>query len=255
MPAKIQPQQKRHPKASQPKASQPVWDQDSDDSPWEDVVPQVTAQQRQARVVLRYTRVMRKLLWAVAVGAMTRVLRSWQRQTLADDPQETQIQDQPSSKKAAAKKKPRRDDLSYIGAPMPPTSRAFPLNRNRCNHLNDQNVSLLQANGGRAGAKLIYWWTCSGCGSRWKRINQEEYCFGPETSTSATSSTGPIRPSVAVPKAPAPQPARRIPVVQAPQPPRGSQDPKPPVISLLDDDAVTEIQTDEEMADPGLHHQ
>ena len=138
---------------------------------------------------------------------------------------------------------------------MPPTSRAFPLNRNRCNHLNDQNVSLLQANGGRAGAKLIYWWTCSGCGSRWKRINQEEYCFGPETSTSATSSTGPIRPSVAVPKAPAPQPARRIPVVQAPQPPRGSQDPKPPVISLLDDDAVTEIQTDEEMADPGLHHQ
>jgi len=215
---------------------------------------------------------MRKLLWAVAVGAMTRVLRSWQRQTIADDQQEPQLQDPPTCKKAAAaKKKPRRDDLSYIGAPMPPTSRTFPLNRNRCHHQNDQKESLLQANGGRAGTKLIYWWTCAGCGSRWKRISEEEYCFGPESNTSAASSTGPIRPSVTIQNASAPQPARRDPTV-CPEFPQGlaaaqaaveetyrMTRPVPnqfqgPIINLIDEDAVTEIQTDEEMVDPGLRH-
>jgi len=280
MPAKNQPQQNRLPKAPPPKASQPVsvWDQESDDSPWEDVVPPVTAQQRLNRVVLRYTRVVRRLLWAVAVGAKTRVLRSWQRQAIADDQRESQLQDPPTCKKAAAKKKPRRDDLSFVGKPMPPTNRAFPISRDWCNHLTDQkgltspsNPSLLQANGGRAGTRLIYWWTCAGCGSRWQRISEEEYCFGPTSNTTAASSSGPIRPSAPIPDAAASQPDPRDPTV-CPEFPLGLAAaqaaveetnrmvrPVPnqfqgQVINLIDEDVVTEIQTDEEMADPGLRH-
>ena len=80
---------------------------------------------------------------------------------------------QPQPKKSG--KPRRRDVLTGIGPPIPPTARKYPFSRATCGHVDPETlVQSLQAAGGAHlvnGKKVpFYTWVCARCGARWQRI-------------------------------------------------------------------------------------
>ena len=69
-----------------------------------------------------------------------------------------------------APRRPRRDDLTGVGPPVPATARPYPTSRALCTHLSPTGETLLRATGGRRGTTTLHLWTCKACGSRWERV-------------------------------------------------------------------------------------
>ena len=176
------------------RAAAALWETDSSSEGWEDLNPKQTAKAREARTLRRWTLLLRRIFYAFTVSNMWKVLKTWQKVSLEDGTPEATLHEDKTKKKAPpAAPKPRRDDLCYVGAPMAPTSRPYGIPRATCTHESPEKKSLLSACGGRAGVTVIYWWTCSGCGSRWNRVSEEQ-ALNPKVQTSSSSSSRRIEP-------------------------------------------------------------
>ena len=81
----------------------------------------------------------------------------------------------------------RRTDLTGIGAPMPPTTKAYPISRAVCQHIHPETgEQSLQAAGGAHlgnGERVPFQsWVCLRCGARWQRIPADQSQSGPPQS-------------------------------------------------------------------------
>ena len=131
------------------------------------------------RSIQSYGRLVRRILYLRVLAVLNKVRDHWDRLALEADniemrPLAVAVPTKAESKKK--KTKPRRDDLTGVGAVVAPTSRVYPVSRSICNHTCHDGDSLLQATGGCGKSKQngsiepIYWWVCQACGTRWERI-------------------------------------------------------------------------------------
>ena len=79
-----------------------------------------------------------------------------------------------SSSKKTNPDRPRRDDLTGVGRPIPPTGKVYPIARDQCPHHSAHGETLLRAWGGRKSGQPWHLWVCQGCGSRWERIESND---------------------------------------------------------------------------------
>ena len=89
---------------------------------------------------------------------------------------------------SAGPRKPRRDDLKFVGNPLPPAKGEFTTMRSTCSH----PTGSLAARGGR---NSTFWWTCMACGSRWERTDEKKATPQGLHKPSRTGKS-PIRPQV-----------------------------------------------------------
>ena len=140
----------------------------------EDLEVHVNLEKKAKRLHRHWDRMVEKLVFMITTAIRNAVERHWELRGLTKDElqQEAQAtQPQPQAKGKAR----RRDDLTGIGAPIPPTAKLYPFSRATCKHVHPETlVQSLQAAG---GAHLIngkrvpfYTWVCTRCGSRWARI-------------------------------------------------------------------------------------
>ena len=147
----------------------------SKSSSWAEVESQTEKPERkQRRILQNFARLFLRVRFFQANSLADKVLQHWEKIALRDDQEDDRT---PSTEK---KKKPKeaqkkRDDLCYVGNPIPRarTAKQYPLDQEHCTHL-----SLLQAAGGKMGTEKFYYWVCRGCGNRWMRASAAEATAG-----------------------------------------------------------------------------
>ena len=110
-----------------------------------------------------WSRVVMKGLFALLHSIQGRVIEHW------EDIANRRLPETAPTR-ATMPRRIRRGDLTGIGAPLAPTTRAYPLERTSCSHADSTGETMLRATGGRKGTEASYHWTCMGCGSRWLRV-------------------------------------------------------------------------------------
>ena len=162
------------------------------------------------RVLAGWRRMVLRLAFLVGTATLDRVGRHWNRTALeSDQPQQAaQLGNAAAAPAAKAARKPRRDDLTGVGAPVAPTATAYPANRTTCTHLSPEGETFLRATGGRRGSATMHLWTCKACGSRWERVPAPP-SLAPTAPTAAQRSTA-LVPTGLV-RTPVPQAARTVP--------------------------------------------
>ena len=124
------------------------------------------------RLLHHWKRLTGKVIFLILTATRSAVEKHWEQRGLTKDqpPQEALTQPLPQAKKKAS----RRNDLTGIGEPIPPTSKHYPISRATCQHVHPETgEQSLQAAG---GAHLVngervpfYTWVCLRCGARWLR--------------------------------------------------------------------------------------
>ena len=124
---------------------------DSDDEDgW---IPVKNQPQKEKIVSSRWKRITLRAFFAMMVAVKTMVLKVWEKEVTDGPPK-----DIPHG--SPMKKPMKRTDLCFVGKPIPPTSRPYPLPRTQCVHRNEAKETLLVAAGGKNKIGKIYWWTC-----------------------------------------------------------------------------------------------
>ena len=140
----------------------------------EDLEVHVNLEKKAKRLHRHWDRMVEKLVFMITTAIRSAVEKHWELRGLTRDepPQEAQaIQPLPQAKGKAR----RRDDLTGIGTPIPPTAKLYPFSRGTCKHVHPETlVQSLQAAGGAHlvdGVRVpFYTWVCTRCGARWERI-------------------------------------------------------------------------------------
>ena len=128
------------------------------------------------KAIAAFRRVTLRLMYVATLSLMRRVERHWEARSLGSEyPQENRFQPKP---KSSTQK--RRDDLTGVGEPIPPTQKTYPICRSVCTHEDSAGQTYLQAQGGQRICQTtkmkvpMYLWVCRACGARWQRIPVEE---------------------------------------------------------------------------------
>jgi len=142
-----------------------------------------------------WCRIGKRILFAMAVANQNKVLKRWEQLGAALD--QAPLAQYHSAKTAHTSiRKPRRDDMCYVGQPIPRTKslRTFPQEASRCPH-----EGMLIATGGRSGNQPTFYWMCQGCGSRWLRVSKEQATDGKDAGSSSGQwiRKAPIQPKAA----------------------------------------------------------
>ena len=140
----------------------------------EDLEIHVNQEKRAKRLHRHWDRMVEKLVFMITTAIRSAVEKHWELRGLTRDspPQEAQVAQPLPQAKGKAR---RRDDLTGIGAPIPPTTKLYPFSRATCKHVHPESLEQsLQAAGGAHlvdGVRVpFYTWVCTRCGSRWARI-------------------------------------------------------------------------------------
>ena len=140
----------------------------------EDLEIHVNQEKKAKRLHRHWDRMVEKLVFMITTAIRSAVEKHWELRGLTRDapPQEAQVTQPLPQAKGKAR---RRDDLTGIGAPIPPTAKIYPISRATCGHVHPETlVQSLQAAGGAHlvnGVKVpFYTWVCTRCGARWERI-------------------------------------------------------------------------------------
>ena len=149
----------------------------------DDLEVPVNLEKKARRLVHHWKRLTGKVIFMIATATRSAVEKHWEQRGLMKDqtPQEA-LATQPLP--LASGKTRRRDDLTGIGAPIPPTQKAYPISRAVCQHVHPETgeQSLQAAGGARLenGERVpFYTWVCLRCGARWQRIPAEHSQPGP----------------------------------------------------------------------------
>ena len=159
-----------------------------DEDEW---IPVKNQPQKEKIVSTRWRRITLRAFFAMMVAVKTMVLKVWEKEVKEDGPPKD------NNKVPTMKKPMKRTDLCCVGKPIPPTSRPYPIPRTQCSHRNEAKETLLVAAGGKNNIGKIYWWTCTGCGSRWTRVGHDEATMlmmtTKKSATTRTTTMLPIR--------------------------------------------------------------
>ena len=146
--------------------------EESSQSEAEEFVKVQDPEKVQRKVITAFRRMFLRLTFVVTSSRMQRVERYWEAKTLGlTSPREERYQ--PKQKPQNTK---RRDDLTGVGEPIPPTQKVYPICRTSCTHEDTTGQTYLQAQGGQKRCPTLkmnvpmYLWVCRACGARWERI-------------------------------------------------------------------------------------
>ena len=145
---------------------------EEEEQEWAWVQPTLSKRQSE-RAVKNWHRLMVKTGFLMTVAPQETLLNQWEDQA-SPGPSRTVPEGEKSKKGKNVTRSKRRDDLNYVGDPMAPTGKKYPLDRLKCLHRHEDGLSMMTAGGGRGADGPMYWWVCQGCGSRWKRITKEQ---------------------------------------------------------------------------------
>ena len=145
----------------------------------QDLPVPVNQEKRASRLVRNWHRLLERMVLVMKAASLKSVDEHWENQALLNDAKElegTQMAHPTRQQTAQRQSKPRRrDDLTGIGTPIPPTAKKYPYSRATCNHTDPETLEqTLKAAGGAHlvdGVRVpFYSWVCSRCGARWQRI-------------------------------------------------------------------------------------
>ena len=114
----------------------------------DDLEVPVNLEKKAKRLVHHWKRLTGKVIFMIATATRSAVEKHWEQRGLTKDPppQEALMTHPLPQAKGKAR---RRTDLTGIGAPMPPTTKSYPISRAVCQHIHPETgEQSLQAAGG-----------------------------------------------------------------------------------------------------------
>ena len=140
----------------------------SSESDREFTIQHLTTEEKAKRAARNLERLTRRVLFFHLVMVQKKVLTHWEQIAAESQTVRNQIAAESTTARKTRPRMPPRHDLCFVGSPVPPTSKQYPVSRSVCNH-----EGMLMATGGRSSQGKFWTWTCSGCGSRWNRVTEE----------------------------------------------------------------------------------
>ena len=144
----------------------------------DDLEVPVNQEKKAKRLLHHWNRLAGKLIFMITTAIRSAVEKHWELRGLTRDapPQEALVAQHLPQAKGKAR---RRNDLTGLGAPIPPTAKAYPISRATCQHVHPETLEQsLQAAGGAHlvnGVRVpFYTWVCTRCGARWQRIAADQ---------------------------------------------------------------------------------